>query len=269
MNNDTCVVQLKDVWAGYKVLTGFKSVLRKYRVVLKGINLRVQSGERVAIIGESGSGKTTLLRVILGINEPIKGEVYVLGAPIYKLPWGKRIQVIRKIGYVPQDPYKALNPALKVRQLLAEPLEAIKLNKSTIEYKIKETIRLVGLPSYVLDSTPDELSGGMRQRVLIARALIHEPVVLLLDEPTSALDVSMQAQIVNLLNEIYTQLKLTLILVTHDLSIAQYLADRVLIIRDGAIIEEGRLEEVLKSPREEFTRNLIKGYYFAACLDRS
>lgn len=268
MNSSNYVVQLKDVWAGYKELAGFKSIFKKYRVVLRNLNLSVSRGERVAIIGESGSGKTTLLKVILGIHKPIKGEVLVHGVPIYKLPWKRRVEVIRKIGYVPQDQYRALNPSLRVDQILAEPLEALKLGKDLIKEKVQEIARLVGLPSYVLKLTPDELSGGMRQRVLIARALVHKPTILLLDEPTSALDVSVQAQIINLLNDIYVQLRPTLILVTHDLSIAQYLADRVCIIKDGLVAEEGFLDEILKSPKSETARNLISSYRAIASFDR-
>lgn len=268
MNNSDYVVQLKDVWTGYKELAGFKSIFKKHRLILKSVNFSISGGERVAIIGESGSGKTTLLKVMLGIHKPIKGEVLVHGVSIYRLPWKKRIEIIRKIGYVPQDQYRALNPSLRVDQILAEPLEALKLSEDLIKEKVQEIVKLVGLPSYVLNLTPDELSGGMRQRVLIARALVHKPTILLLDEPTSALDVSVQAQIINLLNDIYVQLRPALILVTHDLSVAQYLADRVCIIKDGLITEEGLLEDILRSPKSETARNLISSYRAIASLDR-
>ncbi|MEM1612261.1 MAG: ATP-binding cassette domain-containing protein [Desulfurococcaceae archaeon] len=270
MNTDSSsVVELKGVWAGYKIVWRAMSIFKRYYVVLKNINLNVRSGERVAIIGESGSGKSTLLKVILGLLKPIRGEVRIHGVSIYQLPWKKRVQTIRKVGYVPQDQYKALNPSLEVKQILAEPLEVLKLDKKTIEQRIKEISKLVGLPSHVLDLTPDELSGGLRQRVLIARALIHEPTVLLLDEPTSALDVSIQAQIINLLNDVYLKLHPTMILVTHDLAVAQYLADRVLIIKDGIIVEEGPLDCVLRSPKSEYARSLVLSYYVTASLNRN
>lgn len=260
MESSKRVVELRDVWAGYKEIRGFKSFLKHYYVVLRNINLEIFEGERVAVIGESGSGKSTLLKVILGLLKPIKGVVRVGDVEIYKLPWRKRVKVTMKIGYVPQDPYKALNPLLKVKQILAEPLEAMG-DKEAVEKRVREVVKLVGLPSHVLDLTPNELSGGMRQRVLIARAIVHKPLILLLDEPTSALDVSIQAQIINLLNDIYSKLRTTMVIVTHDLAIAQYLADRVVILKEGIIVEEGPWERILNSPLNEFTKALLSNYY--------
>jgi ABC-type glutathione transport system ATPase component len=262
LNNE--VIKLQDVTAGYKTVTGFKSILKRYQVVLKDINLTVSKGERVAIIGESGSGKSTLLKVIIGLLKPIKGEVYVYGKQIYKLPWRERVKIIRKIGYVPQDPYSALNPLLRVKHAISEPLEALGLKDEIIEQRVREAVKFVGLPQEVLNSTPDELSGGMRQRVLIVRALVAEPEILILDEPTSALDVSIQAQIINLLNDIYSKLKTTMITVTHDLAVAQYLADRAFILRNGSISEEGPIDQILSNPRSEYTRKLVLSYYVAS-----
>lgn len=255
------IIELRDVTAGYKTTIGFKSILKQYQVVLKNINLVVSKGERVAIIGESGSGKSTLLKVIIGLLKPVKGEVYVHGKEIYKLPWRERVKIVRKIGYVPQDPYRALNPLLTVKQAISEPLEALGLNNKIVEQRVKEVVKFVGLPQEVLNSTPDELSGGMRQRVLIARALIAEPEILILDEPTSALDVSIQAQIINLINDIYGKFRTTMVIVTHDLAVAQYLADRAIILQNGSIVEEGLFDQILSNPRSEYTRKLVLSYY--------
>ncbi|MGC8953305.1 MAG: ABC transporter ATP-binding protein [Desulfurococcus sp.] len=253
------IIRLEDVTAGYVVIKqGIKSIAREKMVVLRNINLRIKDGERVVIIGESGSGKTTLLRVILGLLKPFNGRVFVIGKDIYSLKWRERVKVLRQIGYVSQDPYKALNPSVKVGTILEEPLEALGISERGS--RVKDILRLVNLPENVLNMYPMELSGGMRQRVLIARAIIHDPEVLILDEPTSALDVSMQAQIVNLINEIHRKLELAILTVTHDLGVAQYLADRAVVLYRGEIIEEGDIDSIIKNPRNEYTRLLVSSY---------
>lgn len=253
-------VLLRGVEAGYKVVVNSKSLFKRYKLVLKGIDLEISLGERWAIIGESGSGKTTMLKVILGLLEPIKGEVVVLGKEIYKIPWKERINVLRRVGYVPQDPFRSLNPLLRVRDIVSEPLVAMRLDQASIMEEIQDVIKLVGLHKEVLDETPDELSGGMRQRVLIARALVSKPKVLILDEPTSALDVSIQAQIINLINELYGMFNFSIITVTHDLGVAQYLADKVAILKDGVIVETTSIDEVFRAPKSEYTRKLVDSF---------
>ncbi|MEM0038706.1 MAG: ABC transporter ATP-binding protein [Zestosphaera sp.] len=259
MVNNGTVVDLKGVTAGYLTAArGWRSLRRRVNIVLNNVSLKVSDGERLAIIGESGSGKSTLLKVILGLLKPLRGGVTVLGKEIYTLPWSERIKVLRAIGYVPQDPYKALNPSLRVMHSLMEPLEASKIRNP--EGRISEVLRLVQLPEEVMDYYPTDLSGGMRQRILIARAVIHDPEILALDEPTSALDVSIQAQIINLINDLHRKLNLTVMVVTHDLGVAQYLADRVVILYKGEVVEEGSFEDVLHNPRNEYTKLLIRSY---------
>lgn len=255
------ILVLKNVTAGYKTSnTGLRSLFKKTVVVLNGVNLEVFSGERVAVVGGSGSGKTTLLKVALGLLKPMRGEVLVFGVPIYMVSWRRRVEVTRRIGYVPQDPYKSLNPVLKVGRILTEPLEARGVNRRDAEKAIEEVLNLVKLPKSVLDKTPGDLSGGMRQRVLIARALVGSPKLLLLDEPTSALDVSIQAQIVNLLNEIYSKLRIAMVTVTHDLSVAQYLADRIVVLKNGRVVEDGPFWTVVTSPKTEYVKTLLSSY---------
>ena len=254
------IIRLENVTAGYLVTPpGFRSIFRSRYIVLRNVNLEISAGERVAIIGRSGSGKTTLLKVILGLLKPFSGRVLVYGEDIYKLPWKRRVRVLKRMGYVPQDPSKSLNPLLKVKTTLKEPFEANSVSDD-VEEKIRSVVKLVGLPESVLEMYPEELSGGMKQRVLIARALISEPSVLILDEPTSALDVSVQAQILNLINKIYEKLKLTIITVTHDLAVAQYIADKIAVIENGEIVEEGSLNEILSNPKSSLMRSVVLGY---------
>ncbi|MEM1878636.1 MAG: dipeptide/oligopeptide/nickel ABC transporter ATP-binding protein [Desulfurococcaceae archaeon] len=255
------ILEFRNVVAGYMVVgNGLRSLFKKPLIVLHDVSFKLHSGERVAVVGESGSGKTTLIKVALGLLKPFKGEVLVFGVPIYRLPWRKRVELTRRIGYVPQDPYRALNPTLSIEQILAEPLEALKLDGKEIKRRIEVSLELVRLPKNVLSKVPDELSGGMKQRVLIARALVHKPHLLILDEPTSALDVSIQAQIINLLNEIHSTLGIAMITVTHDLSVAQYLADRVIVIKNGRIEDDGPFWSILESPRSEYVKMLILSY---------
>jgi len=253
------IIRLENVSAGYMVVgRGLRSLKREKRIILRNINMSVRDGERVAIIGESGSGKTTILKTILGLLKPFSGRVLVMGKDIYSMKWRERVRVLRYIGYVPQDPYRALDPSVRIRKILEEPLESLGIRER--DSRIREALKLVQLPIDVLDMYPSELSGGMRQRVLIARAIVHDPEILILDEPTSALDVLIQAQIVNLINEIHRKLELAILTVTHDLGVAQYIADRAIVLYRGEIVEEGPMDSIIKAPKTEYTRLLISSY---------
>lgn len=254
------IIELRNVTAGYYVAEGFKTLKKVFKPVITNINLKVNDGERLAIIGESGSGKTTLLRVILGLLPPLQGDVVVVGERIYRIPARLRWRVTRQIGYVPQDPAKSLNPRLRIADVMAEPLARVDLSEREKTERIKDALRIVQLHELILSYYPSQLSGGMMQRVLIARAIVHDPEMLLLDEPTSALDVSIQAQIIDLLCNIQKKLELAMVTVTHDLPVAQYLADRAVILYRGAIVEEGPLGEIMAHPRSEHARLLITSY---------
>ncbi len=256
------VIVFENVTAGYRVLRGFWSLIPRVKPVLYNLSFNVYPGDKLAIIGESGAGKTTIIKILLGLMKPVSGRVLVFGKDIYALKSSERRKLYRRIGYVPQDPGRSLNPKLQVIDILAEPLEAQGVPWRIIEDKAREVLGFVGLSDKVLDMYPDQLSGGMQQRVLIARALIHDPEILILDEPTSALDVSIQAQIIKLINKIYGARRLTLILVTHDLAVAQYVADRGIVLRKGVIVEEGDLMKLIRRPEHEYTRLLVKSYMF-------
>ncbi len=256
----TPVLLLEKVTAGYRVVKGFWSLLPKQNLVLNNISFTIEPGERLAVIGESGVGKTTLIKIILGLLKPLKGRVVVLGQDIYRIGRRKRRIITRQIGYVPQDPGRSLNPRLKVKKILMEPLERNGIPRDEALEKIKKALHLVHLHETILDMYPDQLSGGMQQRVLIARALVHEPKLVLLDEPTSALDVSIQAQIINILIEIHSRLKPAMLTVTHDLPVAQYLADKAIVLYQGKIVEQGSIKEIIENPQHPYTRLLIESY---------
>lgn len=258
--SDASVVELEEVVAGYWVAEGFRSLRKRLHIVLKGVSLSIGSGERVAIIGESGSGKTTMLRVMLGALPPASGRVRVFGREVYRLPRGERWRITSRIGYVPQDPAKSLNPRLRVADIVVEPLERSKLPKGERLERAREALKKVQLHESVLSYYPTQLSGGMMQRVLIARAVVHDPDLLLLDEPTSALDVSIQAQVINLINAIQRELKCAVVIVTHDLPVAQYLADRAVLLHEGSVVEDCTFDELRENPKSERARQLIRSY---------
>jgi len=194
-------------------------------------------------VGESGTGKSTLARIILGLLEPDKGEV------IHHTP---RPQIIF------QDPYSSLNPAYTVEWSVEEPLRIYgKYDAAERKRRVREMLERVELPEECFQSKPDELSGGQRQRVSIAAALIRRPRFIIADEPVSALDVTIQAQILRLMRNLREELDLSYLFISHDLNVVYQLCDRVLVMKDGRIVEQGTIDQVFNHPREEYTKRLL------------
>ena len=189
------------------------------------VSLKINRGQVFAVVGESGCGKTTLARMLLGLLEPTDGEIYLDGQPISEV----RSDVIsRKVQPVFQDPYSSLNPRKTIESIISLPLRVHDIGtKESRMDRVSELMHLVGLPSRLIHSYPNQLSGGQRQRVAIARALIMEPGIIVCDEPTSALDVSVQAHILNLLQDLKDKFNLTYIFISHDLAVVEHLADWV------------------------------------------
>ena len=212
------------------------------RAALQDVDVSLGSGETLAVVGESGSGKTTLARCLVGLERPDAGRIEFLGSATGP----RRVQIVF------QDPYSALNPALSIGSGLSEALAAGQSGRS-----VAELLELVGLPADYASRRPVVLSGGERQRVAIARALAVEPEVLILDEAVSALDVSVQAQILELLAGLQERLGLSMLFITHDLSVARKTSARVLVLRLGRVIEEGPTASVLATPTQEYTRELL------------
>jgi len=222
---------------------------------VRGVNLRLYAGETLALVGESGSGKSTLARMLLGLLLPTAGDVYVFGEPIDKL---SRLERARLVQPVFQDPYASLNPKKRIGDIVAMPLTARGgLSADAIGSRVGDMLERVGLGREYAARYPAELSGGQRQRVAIARALIAEPKVVVCDEPTSALDVSVQAQILNLLQDLRAQQSLSYLVVTHNIGVVAHLADRVAVMYLGRIIEEGPTRAVLSAPQHPYTELLL------------
>jgi peptide/nickel transport system ATP-binding protein len=221
------------------------------------VTLSIDRGEAFGLVGESGSGKTTLGRLLLRLEEPTEGTIGFDGTDITHLK-GDALRRIRPlIQIVFQDPFTALNPWMTVGQALAEPLKIHrKLQGAQLSNEIARLLDIVGLSAAVQNRRPKEFSGGQRQRVCLARALALKPELLVLDEPTSALDVSVQAQILNLLQDLRREMGLTYLFISHDLAVVSHICDRVGVMRRGNLLEIASREEFITSPSHEYTRAL-------------
>ena len=224
-------------------------------LAVDGVTLSVDRGQVLALVGESGSGKTTLARMLLGLVPPSAGTILFDGEPLDAVD---RRVLTRRVQPVFQDPYSSLNPRRTVAGIVAFPLEIHGIGTpDERRRRVADLLDMVGLPARVTHSHPHQLSGGQRQRVAIARALAINPDLLICDEPTSALDISVQAQILNLLQSLRADLGLTYVLISHDLAVVDHMADRVAVMYLGRIVEEGPAERVLRAPRHPYTRALL------------
>jgi peptide/nickel transport system ATP-binding protein len=225
---------------------------------LDDICLKIDAGETLAVVGESGSGKSTLGRVLLRLLEPSSGKVFFDDAELTSMR-GEELRKFRKtIQIVFQDPYTSLNPRMRVVDLVREPLDIFRIGTThERELRAVEMLELVGLRHELHSKFPNELSGGERQRVAICRALILRPRFLIADEPTSALDSSTRAQIIELLGDFKERLDLTFLLITHDMSVARLVSDKVAIMYRGSIVEYGSTESIFENPQHPYTRLLM------------
>jgi len=223
---------------------------------LRGVDLSVRRGDRFGIVGESGSGKTTLARLLLALDQPQAGEVRFEGQQVSGRKERELRFLRRHAQIVFQDPLGSLDPRMRVRQILLEPLRALDV-PGDHDARVRELLAAVGLAVDAASRYPHQFSGGQRQRFAIARALAPEPALVIADEPVSALDVSVRAQILDLLHELADGLGLTLIFISHDLSVVRYLCDRVAVMHDGQIVEVGSTEQVYEEPQHAYTRALL------------
>jgi oligopeptide/dipeptide ABC transporter ATP-binding protein len=223
------------------------------------VSLHIEAGETFGLLGESGSGKSTLARLIPRLIEPTSGDILFEGKPLQTLPNRDMRTVREQIQIVFQNPFSSLNPRMTVRELIGEPLIVHKrASGAALDEKVREMMRLVGLNPEHTNRFPHEFSGGQRQRIGIARAIILQPKLLILDEPTSALDVSVQAQVLNLLIELQRTLKLTYLLITHDLSVVRYMCDDAALMYLGTIVEQGSVQQLFTEPKHPYTQALLR-----------
>lgn len=225
------------------------------------VSFSVDGGEAVGLVGESGSGKTTLIRMLAHLLEPSDGQIRFLNHDINTIPdqFFSRHRLRPKLQMVFQDPTESLNPSYRIYDIIAEPLrcQGRPWESHTIRMRVEEMCDMVQVPHSMLSAYPHQLSGGQKARIGIARALITAPTLLLLDEPTTALDASIQAKILALLAQFRRQLQMSYVFVSHDLSVVRLLCDRIMIMKEGRIIEHGPTQEIFENPAHEYTKALL------------
>ena len=253
------VLELKDVTKVFEVQS--KGLIRRTKGIVTAmdkVSFQIHEGETLALVGESGSGKSTTLMEIMDLAVPKEGTITVLGKDTRDLKSAReRRELRRDLQVIFQDPMSSLDPRMPIYDVLAEPLRAQHWDKNKINRRIGELMGLVGInPDYV-DRFPSQFSGGQRQRIAIARSLATNPKLLLLDEPIASLDVSIQAGIINLLEDLQTQLKISYLFVAHDLAVIRHISDTVAVMHLGKIVEYGETEEVFNNPQDPYTKALL------------
>lgn len=251
------VLKVSDLSKAYKIKQGLFRKPKKF-VALEDISFDLRKGEVLGVVGESGSGKSTLAKIICRLQTQSSGSVEFKDQDVFKLS-GDELKGFRKnCQIIFQDPFSALNPRMKIGKAIAEPMEVQNMfdSKSRKE-RVMELLIQVGLEENHFDRYPHEFSGGQRQRIVIARALSLEPELLICDESVSALDVSVQAMILNLLQDLKAKHEMSYIFISHDLSVVKFISDRILVLNSGKLVEQGTAEEVYERPKQEYTRKLI------------
>jgi oligopeptide transport system ATP-binding protein len=257
-NGQETLVQVKNLKLHFPIMRGiFKRQVGAVQAV-DGLNFDIYKGETLGLVGESGCGKSTTGRAILQLLKPTDGEVYFNNQDLTKLDKTELRRTRRHMQMIFQDPQASLNPRMTVGSIVSEPLEIHKVgDKESRLERVQELLRLVGLNPYFVSRYPHEFSGGQRQRIGIARALATNPSFIVADEPISALDVSIQAQVVNLLDDLKAELGLTYLFIAHDLSMVRYISDRVAVMYLGKIVEMGHRDEVYDKPLHPYTQALL------------
>jgi len=255
-SNSETLIEVKDLKMYFPVTKGI--VLRRKIGDVKavdGLTFSIRKGETLGLVGESGCGKSTTGRALIQLYKPTTGEVIFHGTDLTKLPPEQMRQMRRKVQMIFQDPYASLNPRMTVGDIIAEPIMVHNLckGKEEVRERVQELLKLVGLNPYFINRYPHEFSGGQRQRIGIARALAVEPEFVVCDEPVSALDVSIQAQILNLLEDLQNQLGLTYLFIAHGLAAVKHISDRVAVMYLGKIVEIAAGSQLYHAPTHPYT----------------
>jgi peptide/nickel transport system ATP-binding protein len=255
--NDT-VVDVRDVHKRYTLPR--ETLWRPGQQVhaVNGVSFTIEKGRSFGVVGESGCGKSTLARCIMGLETLTQGSVLIQGQDIAALPREDLRKLRRHFQMVFQDPFGSLDPRMKVARIVAEPLEALEdTTADERRARVVEVLRAVGLKERDTDKYPHEFSGGQRQRIAIAHALITRPALIVADEPVSALDVSVQAQVLNLLQDLQDEFGVTYLLISHDLAVVKFVCDEVAVMNEGVFVERGPTERIFADPQHAYTKTLL------------
>lgn len=259
MTNNKPVLIVDNLSVRFPIGSGLVRKAKGYVKAVNSVSFVINQGETLGLVGESGSGKTTIGRAIVRVNDPHEGSILLDGAELVGLSPKEMRPLRRKVQMVFQDPYSSLDPRQTVRQILVEPLVThnLPLTNAQGEDRVAELLNLVGLDPAFASRYPHQFSGGQRQRIGIARALAVEPDLIICDEPISALDVSIQAQVVNLLESLKKRLGIAYLFIAHDLAVVRHISDRVAVMYLGGIVELTTSAELYENPRHPYTRALL------------
>jgi oligopeptide transport system ATP-binding protein len=260
MNGGESLLEVTDLVKHFPVKRGILVDHEIDRVrAVDGISFSIPRGQTLGLVGESGSGKSTACRAILQLIKPTSGSVRFEGREIAGLSRRQMRPLRREMQMIFQDPYASLNPRKRVGQIVADPLRRQGVaSGAKMRRRVTELLERVGLSSEHYDRFPHEFSGGQRQRIGIARALALEPKLVIADEPVSALDVSIQAQIINLLDDLQDELGLTYLFVAHDIGVVRHISDRIAVMNEGEIVEQGTADQVCEHPHDPYTKKLLE-----------
>ena len=225
---------------------------------VKGISFRIRRGRSLGLVGESGCGKSTLARLVTGLEDPTSGSVRIAGSNIHQISKNALRKLRREFQIVFQDPFGSLDPRHTIGRIVAEPLRTLEqVSPAESQKRVLSVMEDVGLKATDIQKYPHEFSGGQRQRIAIARALITRPQLVVADEPVSALDVSVQAQILNLLNDLQQEYELSYLLISHDLAVVECVCDDVAVMHNGVFVEYGLTSELFRDPKHDYTKSLL------------